>query len=226
MWRCLRWREEPQSTTLEHHGNAAPGWTSGPHKDKWHISSEWPRSEVQTLCLKPAPMRLLNKGPICSIIIYWHKECSQGGNIVQNRNSELGSSGHRGFLLWTAISSSISENKRTQVFLPKSKVRKILTLSLEATSFMELPHHVSFTDPVKYTECDIGTQELNSLAGLFLRGKSWDGGRIHKTVNVLLQKPSSIITANITLAWYRKQGVFVGVNRAVPELGMECWKSC
>lgn len=168
-----------------------------------------------TLCLRPAPMRLLNKGPICSIIIYWHKGCSQGGNIIQNRNSGLGSSRHRGFLLWTAISSSISENKRTQVFLPKSKIRKILTLSLEATSFMELPHHVSFTDPVKYTECDTGTQELNSLAGLFLRGKSRGAGKIHQTVNVLLQKPflsSSIITANITLAWYRKQGVSVGAN--------------
>lgn len=169
-------------------------------------------------------MRWLNKDPICSIIIYWHKECSQGGNIIQNRNSGL----HRA-LLWTAISSSISENKRIQVFFPKSKIRKILTVSLEATSFMELPHDVSFTDPVKYTECDTGTQELNSLAGLFLRGKSWGAGKIHKTVNVLLQKPflsSSIITANITPAWYKKQGVLVGVNRAVPELGTECWKSC
>lgn len=63
-------------------------------------------------------------------------------------------------LQWTqrlpALDSNLQQyfrEQNTQVFLPRSKVRKILIPSLEATSFMELPHHVSFTDPVKYTEC-------------------------------------------------------------------------
>lgn len=46
---------------------------------------------------------------------------------------------------------------------------------------------------------------------------------------MLLQEPflySSIITANITLAWNRKQGVFFGGVNSIPVLGMECWKSC
>lgn len=94
---------------------------------KWHISSEWPLlMSDQTMgagpVLKACTSEVVEKRFICSIIIYWHNECSQGGNIVQNRNSVLGYSEHRGFQLWTAISSSTSENKKTQVFPnPKSE---------------------------------------------------------------------------------------------------------
>lgn len=61
-------------------------------------------------------------------------------------------------------------------------------------------------------------------------GKSWSAGKIHKIVNVLLQKTFPVFIRHhcqhhTGMKW--KQGLFFrGINKVVPELGMEHWKFC
>lgn len=84
-------------------------------RGKWCVSRPQTRPRVQPLCLRPAPVRLLNKGLFVPSSFTDTISAAKFGTLYRT-GTQGWAPVERGVQLWTAISSSISETKKT----PKS----------------------------------------------------------------------------------------------------------